>query len=58
MSVEMSSAGMSAMVSGLLSEGDTVQPAPVAAGRVGHKLRQPYGFEFVELTPEQAQRIA
>jgi hypothetical protein len=54
----MSSAGMSAMVSGLLSEGDTVQPAPVAAGRVGHKLRQPYGFEFVELTPEQAQRIA
>jgi hypothetical protein len=29
-----------------------------ALGRAGHKLRQPYGFEFVELTPEQAQRIA
>ena len=50
------------MVSGLLSEGDTVQLAPVAGGpalgRVRHKLGQLYGFEFVELTAEQAELIA
>jgi len=61
-SVEMSASGMSAMVSGLLREGDTVQLEPVAGGRtsarVCHKLGRLYGFEFMDLSAEQLSRIA
>jgi hypothetical protein len=42
--------------------GDMVELEPVAGGsaaaRVRHKVGQLYGFEFVELGPEQVQRIA
>jgi hypothetical protein len=61
-SVDMSASGLSAMVSGLLTEGDTVLLEPVAGGpasaRVRHKLGRLYGFEFVHLTEQQGERIA
>lgn len=60
-SVEISASGMSAMVSGLLREGETVELEPVAGGRtrapVRHKLGRLYGFEFVALTTDQVARI-
>jgi PilZ domain len=61
-SVEISTVGMLVMVSGALRVGDTVELEPVAGGRtlaqVRHKLGRLYGFEFVELTSEQAVWIA
>ncbi len=61
-SVEMSETGMSAMVKGSLTPGETVELEPVAGGRtpavVRHKLGRLYGFEFVGLSSEQAGRIA
>jgi hypothetical protein len=61
-SVEISEGGMSAMANGLMRVGDLVELEPVAGGsaaaRVRHKLGQLYGFEFVELRPEQVLRIA
>jgi hypothetical protein len=61
-SVEISTGGMSAMVSGLLSEGEMVELDPVVGGRatarVRHKLGRLYGFEFVDLTAEQLAQIA
>lgn len=61
-SVEISASGKSAMVSGLLREGETVELEPVAGGRtqarVRHKLGRLYGFEFMDLTTDQAARIA
>jgi hypothetical protein len=60
-SVDMSASGLSAMVSGLLTQGDTVLLEPVAGGpasaRVRHKLGRLYGFEFVDLTAQQGERI-
>ena len=60
-SVEISEGGMSAMANGILRVDDTVELEPVAGGkipaRVRHKLGQLYGFEFVEITAEQMQRI-
>jgi c-di-GMP-binding flagellar brake protein YcgR len=62
LSVEISEGGMSAMASAPLNVGDAVELEPVEGGRVSavvrHKLGQMYGFEFVELSGEQAQRIA
>jgi len=59
-SVDMSTSGLSAMVSGALSEGDTVTMEPVAgepaSARVGHKLGRLYGFEFVDLSAEQTAK--
>lgn len=61
-SVEMSETGMSAMVKGSLTPGETVELEPVAGDLtpavVRHKLGQLYGFEFVGLSSEQAGRIA
>ena len=61
-SVEISETGMSAMVSGLLTAGETVELEPVAGDKttalVRHKLGRLYGFEFVGLKAEQAARIA
>ena len=61
-SVEMSEGGMSAMVNGLLKAGQRVELELVAGSRVAvqvrYKLGQLYGFAFVELTAEQAQKIA
>jgi hypothetical protein len=60
-SVEISEIGMSAMVSGVLMAGETVELEPVAGGKttalVRHKLGRLYGFEFVGLRAEQAARI-
>ena len=60
-SVEISEGGMSAMANGLLKVDDTVELEPVAGGkvsaRVRHKLGQLYGFEFVEISTEQARYI-
>src|ERR1700687_1447462 len=62
LSVEISEGGMSAMASNPLKVGETVELEPVEGGRVSavvrHKLGQMYGFEFVDLSAEQAQRIA
>jgi c-di-GMP-binding flagellar brake protein YcgR len=62
LSVEISEGGMSAMSSTPLNVGETVELEPVEGGRVSavvrHKLGQMYGFEFVELSAEQARRIA
>jgi PilZ domain len=61
-SVEMSESGISVMVGGVLKVGERVELEPVAGGKasalVRHKLGQLYGFEFVELRPEHARRIA
>ncbi len=61
LSVEISEGGMSAMASGLLSVGEKVELDPVAGGTapaiVRHKLGELYGFEFVGLSVDQAQRI-
>jgi hypothetical protein len=60
-SVEISTGGMSAMVSGLLREGETVELDPVVGGRltarVRHKLGRLYGFEFGDLTSDQSAQI-
>lgn len=63
LSVEISQGGMSAVASsGVLRVGETVELEPVAGGRasavVRYKLGELYGFAFVELSVEQAQRIA
>jgi hypothetical protein len=62
LSVEISEGGMSAMASGPLKVGERVEMEPVEGGKVSalvrHKLGQMYGFEFVDLSVEQAQRIA
>ena len=61
-SVEISESGMSAMIRGVLKPGDVVRLQPVtgvvAAAVVRHKLGMLYGFEFVELAPEEARKIA
>jgi len=60
-SVDISSSGLSAMVRGDLTQGDTVQLDPVAGGRVmatvRHKVGRLYGFEFMDLSNEQSERI-
>jgi hypothetical protein len=62
LSVEIREGGMSAMASDPLKVGETVEWEPVEGGRVSavvrHKLGQMYGFEFVDLSAEQARRIA
>ena len=62
LSVEISAGGMSAMSSAPLNPGETVELELVEGGRVSavvrHKLGQMYGFEFVQLSTEQARRIA
>lgn len=60
-SEDMSASGLSAMVSGARSEGDTVILEPVAGApalaRVRHKVGRLYGFEFVDLSVEQTMQI-
>ena len=61
-SLEISESGMSALVGDVLVVGDTVELEPVAGGRVSALVRRQsgriYGFEFLNLTPAQIQRIA
>jgi hypothetical protein len=60
-SIEISQSGMSVMTSGELKLGELVDLVPVAGSKVTAVVRRNtgriYGFEFTELTPEQAQRI-
>jgi len=60
-SIEISASGMSAIAADSLKLNDTVELEPIAAGKVlavvRHNLGRIYGFEFLNLTPEQTQRI-
>lgn len=60
-SIEISASGMSAITAASLKLKDTVELEPVAAGKVlavvRHNLGRIYGFEFLNLTPEQTRRI-
>jgi len=61
MSLEISERGLSALIGDALIVGDTVELEPVAGGRVSALVRRHhgkiYGFEFLNLAPEQIQRI-
>ena len=62
MSLEISESGMSALIGDVLVVGDTVRLEPVVDSRVSALVRRQsgkiYGFEFLNLTPAQIQRIA
>ena len=62
MSLEISESGMSALIGDVLVVGDTVRLEPVVDSRVSALVRRQsgkiYGFEFLNLTPVQIQRIA
>jgi c-di-GMP-binding flagellar brake protein YcgR len=61
MSVEISESGMSAMVGADLKVGDAVELEPVGGGICAAVVRRSFGklcgFEFVNLSPEQARKI-
>ncbi len=61
-SIEISVGGISAVSAGLLKVDEIVELDPVAAGKVSARVRRRigrvYGFEFVNLAPDQSQRIA
>jgi hypothetical protein len=61
MSIEISERGMSLMTGATLNVGDTVELDPVAGAKakavVRRNLGRLHGFEFLDLTPEQVQRI-
>ena len=60
-SIEISVSGISAISAHPLQLNDTVELAPVADGTVQacvrHNIGKIYGFEFLNLTPKQTQRI-
>ncbi len=60
--LEISESGLSALTGDVLVVGDTVGLEPVVGSRVSTLVRRQsgkiYGFEFLNLTPEQIQRIA
>jgi len=60
-SIEISQSGMSAITSDSLTVNETVELEPIAAGKVSALVRRAvgrvYGFEFLNLTPEQGQKI-
>lgn len=60
-SIEISESGISAITADPLKVNDTVELEPVAAGRVSalvrHSMGRVYGFEFLNLTADQTQRI-
>lgn len=59
--VEISESGLSAAVNDSLMVGDRFELEPIAGGKVfasvRHKTGKIYGFEFVDLTQEQAARL-
>lgn len=59
--MEISQSGMSAIAADSLTLNDTVELEPIAAGKASAIVRRVtgrvYGFEFLNLTPEQGQRI-
>ncbi len=60
-SIEISTSGISAITADLLELNDTVELEVIAAGKVRavirHNIGKIYGFEFLNLTPEQTQQI-
>jgi len=60
-SIEISVSGISAISAHPLKLNDTVELAPIADGKVQacvrHNIGKIYGFEFLNLTHEQTQRI-
>jgi hypothetical protein len=60
-SIEISASGLSAIIAESLKLNDTVEIEPIAAVKVlalvRHNIGKIYGFEFLNLTTEQTQRI-
>jgi PilZ domain len=60
-SMEISESGMSAITAESLQMGDIVELEPIVgskiSARIRHNVGRIYGFEFLNLTAEQAQRI-
>jgi hypothetical protein len=61
MTLEISEAGLSAVLASPLQIGDTVKLYPVAketlTAQVRHNVGKIYGFEFVKITDEQILRL-
>ena len=61
MTLEISEGGLSALLASPLKVGEAVALEPIAGSRVParvrHTLGKIYGFEFIELSEEQVQRI-
>jgi len=61
-SIEISGSGISAITADSLKVNDTVELEPILASKVQalvrHNIGRVYGFEFLNLTVEQAQRIS
>jgi hypothetical protein len=61
MTLEISESGLSAVLSSSVKVGSTVQLEPVGAGTVHatvcHKVGRVYGFEFLQMTEEQTNRL-
>jgi len=61
MTLEISECGTSVMAGASLNVGDTVEMKPVGGGTatavVRRTFRRLYGFEFLNLSPEQTERI-
>jgi hypothetical protein len=59
--VEISECGMSAVASGVLNVGDVVEAEPIGSGIASAVVRRKfgrfYGFEFLNLRPEQTAKI-
>jgi c-di-GMP-binding flagellar brake protein YcgR len=61
MTLEISESGLSAMLASPLKVGDSVRLEPVAAGAIAAKVRHNvgaiYGFEFLQITEEQINKL-
>jgi c-di-GMP-binding flagellar brake protein YcgR len=59
--IEISQSGMSAITADALTVNETVELEPITAGKVSAMVHRAvgrvYGFEFLNLSPEQAQKI-
>ncbi len=59
--LEISAAGLSAVLAVPVKVGDTMQLEGIVAGAVSAQVRRQvgrvYGFEFLQLTPEQSSKI-
>jgi hypothetical protein len=62
MSFEMSQSGLSAVINAELRIGEQVELSTIAGYRlsavVRHNQDKFYGFEFLNLTPDQSQKLA
>ena len=61
MTLEISVRGLSAMLASPLAIGETVQLDPVAAGtvtaQVRHQVGKIFGFEFLQISEEQSNKL-